>query len=89
MLPKSLSSKETKGKLESHIYTFARHLVTIQSLHMNCSVILVVLEITPPHVSNSFNTEVNKKIKLSGRALYNQLYQDLTENYSRRITRGG
>ena len=113
----SVSSKDTKGKLESRIYTFARHLITygfdvqvdlfasatvgfdwaswtdremsqadwIIFVNSKSSYELLYhpsgpkeVEVTAPHVSNSFNTEVAKKIKFSGRALYNRLYHDTT-----------
>ena len=36
------------------------------------------VEVTAPRVSNSFITGATKKIKFSGRALYNRLYHDTT-----------
>ena len=36
------------------------------------------VEVTASHVSNSLNTDAAKKIKFSGRALYNRLYHDTT-----------
>ena len=111
----SVSSKETKGKLESRIITFARHLITygfevrvdlfesfavdfdwaswtdremsqadwIIFVNSKSSYELLChpsgpkeIEITAPHVSNSFNTGAIKKIRFSGRALYNRLYHD-------------
>ena len=116
----SVSSKETKGKLESCIYSFARHLITygfdvrvdmfasftvgfdwaswtdremsqadwIIFVNSKSSYELLYhpnspkdVEVTVPHVSNSFDrvvSEATKKIKFSGRALYNRLYHDTT-----------
>ena len=113
----SVSSKETKGKLESRIYTFARHLITygfdvrvdlfasstvgfdwaswthremsqadwIIFVNSKSSCELLChpsgpkdVDVTAPHVFNSFNTEASKKIRFSGRALYNRLYHDST-----------
>ena len=118
----SVNSKDSKGKLESRIYTFARHLITYGfdvtvDLFVNFTVgfdwaswtehemsqadwIIFVnsqssyellchpsgpkeVEISAPSVSkaNPFDTAVNeatKKIKFSGRLLYNRLYHDTT-----------
>ena len=115
-------SVNSDGKLESRIYTFARHLITYGfdvrvDLFMSFTVgfdwaswtdremsqadwIIFVnsqssyellchpsgpkeVEIPVPHVSkaNSFDTAVNeatKKIRFSGRGLYNRLYHDTT-----------
>ena len=117
----SVSSKETRGKLESRIYTFARHLITygfdvrvdlfasftvgfdwaswtdhemsqadwIIFVNSKSSYELLChpsrprdVDVTVPHVSNSLDTasvnEATKKIRFSGRALYNRLYHDTT-----------
>ena len=118
----SINSTKSKGKLESRIYTFARHLITYGfdvrvDLFANFTVgfdwapwtdremsqadwIIFVnsqssyellchpsgpkeVEIPAPRVSkaNSFDTAVNeamKKIRFSGRAVYNRLYHDTT-----------
>ena len=118
----SVNSSKSDGKLESRIYTFARHLITYGfdvrvDLFTNFTVgfnwaswtdremsqadwIIFVnsqssyellchpsgpknVEISAPHVSkaNSFDTAVNKamkKIRFSGRVLYNRLYNDTT-----------
>ena len=113
----SVSSKESKGKLESRFHTFARHLITygfdvrivlfasstvgfdwvswtdremsqadwIIFVNLKSSYELLYhpsgpkeVEVTAPHVSNSFNTEAAKKIRFSRRALYNRLYHDTT-----------
>ena len=112
--------KETRGKLESRIYTFARHLITygfdvrvdlfasatvgfdwapwtdcemsqadwIIFVNSQSSYKLLChpsgpkeVDVTAPHLINCFDTAVNeatKKIRFSGRALYNRLYHDTT-----------
>ena len=114
----SVSTKETKGKLESRIYSFARHLITygfdvqvdlFESfvvdfdwaswtdhemsqadwiIFVNSKSLYELLchpsgpkevEVTAPHLSNSFNTGATKKVQFSGRLLYNRLYHDATQ----------